>query len=87
MKTKYSFEIMDLDDARVAVPVGKGAEQFHAVLKLNDTAEAILKLLEDDCTEADIVDVLLREYDGEKDEIGAYVHEFLERLKTEGIVE
>ena len=87
MKTKYSFEIMDLDDARVAVPVGSGAEQFHGVLRVNDTAVAILKLLEEDNTEAGIVDALLREYEGEKEEIAVYVHEFLEHLMAEGIVE
>ena len=87
MKTKYTFEIMDLDDARVAVPVGAGAEQFQGVLRVNDTAVAILKLLEEDSTEEGIVDALLREYEGEKEEIATYVHEFLEHLMAEGIVE
>jgi len=87
MKTKYSFEIMDLDDGLVAVPVGSGAEQFHGVLKVNETAVAILKLLAQETTEEKVVDALLREYAGERDQVAAYVHEYIQKLVEEGIVE
>ena len=42
---------MNLDDGLVAVPVGEGAQQFQGVLKVNETAMAILKMLENDITE------------------------------------
>lgn len=87
MKAKYSFEVMDLDDGLVAVPVGDGAEQFRGVLKVNETAVAILKLLEQETTEEAIVDALMKEYDGEKETIASFVNEFIETLKTEGVVE
>ena len=87
MKAKYSFEIMDLDDGLVAVPVGDGAEQFRGVLKVNESAVAILKLLEKETTEEAIVDALMKEYDGEKEAIANFVNEFVETLKTEGVVE
>ena len=87
MKTKFSFEIMDLDDGLVAVPVGDSASQFHGVLKVNETAVAILKLLEKDTTEDAIVDTLLQEYSEDKEQIAGYVHEFVEKLIKEGIVE
>ena len=87
MKAKFNFEIMDLDDEMVAVPVGDGAEQFHGVLKVNETAVAILKLLAQDTDEEKTVDALLQEYEGDKAGIVGYVHEFVEQLKAEGIVE
>ncbi|MBR3740550.1 MAG: PqqD family protein [Clostridia bacterium] len=87
MKAKYDFEIMNLDDELVAVPVGDGSERYHGVLKLNETAAAILKLLAQDTDEEKIVDAILREYAGEKEQIAGYVHEYVERLKAEGIVE
>ena len=86
MKTKFSFEIMNLDDGLVAVPVGEGASQFHGVLKVNETAVSILKLLEKDTTEETIVNELLKEYNGEKEEMAGYVHEFVQKLISEGIV-
>ncbi len=87
MKAKFDFEIMDLEDNQIAVPVGGGAEKFHGVLKVNETAAAILKLLAQDTTEEQIVENLLKEYAGDKAEISAYVHEFIEKLIAERIVE
>lgn len=87
MKAKYLFEIMDLDDERVAVPIDAGAEQFHGVLKLNETGAAILKLLEQNTTEAAIVEGILQEFTGNKEEITSYVHDYIEKLKSEGLVE
>ena len=87
MKTKFSLEVMELDDGMVAVPVGDGASQFHGVLKVNETAVSILKLLEKETTEEAIVDELLKEYAGEKEQMAGYVHEFVQKLIDEGIVE
>ena len=87
MKTKFSFEVMDLDDGLVAVPVGVNANKLQAVLKVNETAIAILKLLENETTEEQIVDSLLQEYSGEKAEISKHVHEYIDKLIEEGIVE
>lgn len=86
MKAKYSFEIMELDDDLVAVPVGGDSHQFNGVLKVNETAAAILKLLEQETSEEQIVNDLLKDYDGDPAEIRGYVSEFLEKLKTEGVV-
>lgn len=87
MKTKFVFEIMQLDDESVAVPVGTNAEKFHGVLKVNETAAAILKLMENEITEEEIVKKLMREYYGEKDMIATYVHEYIDKLASEGLVE
>lgn len=87
MKAKYAFEIMDLDDGMVAVPVGAGAEQFNGVLKVNETAVAILKLLEKETTEERIVDCLMEQYSGERAQIAGYVRDYIEKLTSEGIVE
>ena len=86
MKAKYTFEIMDLDDGLVAVPVGDGADQFHGVLKVNETAAAILKLIEQETTEEEIVDALLKEYNGNREEVAECVREYLETLNAEGVI-
>ncbi len=87
MKAKYRFEIMDLDDGLVAVPVGEGAEKFRGVVKVNETAAAILKLLAEDTTEEQIVDAVMKEYAGDRAEIAGFVRETVEKLISEGIVE
>ena len=86
MKSKYQFEIMDLEDGLVAVPVGSNGQQFHGILKVNETATSILKLLEHDTSEEAITNSLIKEYTGDHEEIAMYVHAFLEMLITEGIL-
>lgn len=86
MKTKCTFEIMELEDYSVAVPIGLNGTQFNGVLKLNETALAILKLLEKDTTEDKIVDALLKEYEGEEQQISAFVHDFVQKLAAEGLI-
>lgn len=86
MKAKYTFELMELDDGTVAIPVGNGAEQFRGVLKINETAQAILKILENETTESAIVEKLQQEYTGDREQIAEYVHQFIEKLTEEGII-
>ena len=86
MKSNYSFEIMNLDDGLVAVPVGGDSHKFNGVLKVNETAAAILKLLENETSEEQIVADLLKEYSGDPEAIRGYVHEYIETLKAEGVV-
>lgn len=88
MKTKYRFEIVELEDGRVAIPVGKDAEKLKAVIKVNDTAVDILKLMmEQDTTEDKIVDSLMEMYTDDRVKIAEYVHSFIEGLDKEGIIQ
>lgn len=87
MKTKYHFEIMELEDDMVAVPISGNEGQFHGVLKINETAAEILKMLEKDTTEMQIVEDLMQQYSGKEEEIKKYVHEYIETLINEGVVE
>ena len=87
MKCKYLFEKMELDDQIVAVPVGNGAAEFHAVLNVNEEAMRILELLKEDITEKEIVSKLLSEYDGTEEKIQPLVHEFINLIRQEGLLE
>ena len=87
MRAKYDFEIMELDDELVAVPVGGGKEQFHGVLKVNETAADILRLLKNEITEEEIVNSLLMEYTAERSLVAKYVHEYTIELKESGFIE
>lgn len=87
MRSKYTFEKMELDDDIVAVPVGENAAELHAVLNLNEEAMRILELLQTDTTEKDIVLQLLKEYEGEEAQIQMLVHEFIDQLRQEELLE
>ena len=87
MKLKHTFEIMEIDDQMMAVPVGDGAEEFHGILRMNQSAAAILELLKEDTTEEEIVAKLLEEYDSTEEELQGFVHGYLEQLKEAGLVD
>ena len=87
MKLKYRFEIVEVGDDITAVPVGDGADAMHGVLQLNDAAADIMRLLENDTTEPAIVDAIYEMYDVEKQELTGQVHDFIETLKKDGIIE
>ena len=87
MKSKYTFEKMELDGEIVAVPVGESAEDLHAVLTVNEEAMRILELLQEETTEEALVTQLMKEYEGEKAEIASLVSVYIEQLRKEGLLE
>lgn len=87
MKIKYLFEKMELDDEIVAVPVGDGASELHAVLNVNEEAMRIIELLQKETSETQIISQLLLEYDCTKEEISPLVHSFIEQLRQNGFLE
>ncbi len=87
MKSKYTFEKMELDGQIVAVPVGENASDLHAVLNLNEEAVSILECLKEETTEQEIVKKLLTEYEGTEEVLLPMVHAFIGQLRQEGLLE
>ena len=83
MHLKYTFEIMELSDQIIAVPIGDNVQAFRGVIKLNETSAFIFELLKEDITEDIIVDKLEMEYNAPKEllihDVRRYIQEFNER--------
>lgn len=86
MKLRCEFEITELGEQMVAVPVGDNATEFSGVLKLNDSAASILKLLKKDTTVDEIVSALMKEYDSNTEVITAFVNKFINSLREEDLL-
>ena len=86
MKLKYEFETTELGDEIIAVPVGDNARNFGGVINLNDSAAAIMKLLQKDTTVEQIVSALLEEYEGTKEGMTAFVEKFIDKLRKEDLL-
>lgn len=87
MKLKYEFETVELDDQIMAVPVGDRAPDLHGMLRLNETAADMLKLLKEETTEEALADALLSTYAGSREEVLRYVHTFVGQLTDLGLME
>jgi len=86
MKLKYKMEIVDIDGSPTAVPAG-GGDEFRGVLRMNDTAAAILKLLADETTEEKIVSALKAEYEVSEEQLRASVAKILNSLREHQLLE
>ena len=86
LKLKYDFECMELADHFVAVPTGEDADSFRGVIKLNDSAASIVKLLKVDRDEEEIVEALAQEYDAPHEILEASVRRCIAELKRKGLL-
>ncbi|MCC2255317.1 PqqD family protein [Ruminococcus sp. CLA-AA-H200] len=74
-------------DSWVAVPIGSMAGKVQGLISLNDTAAEIWKILEEDHTEEEVVELLARSYDEKPETLVRSVREFTEELARQDILE
>lgn len=86
MKLKSAFIPYDAAGARYLVPVG--GEAFQGIARGNKTAAAIIDLLKEDTTEAEIVDAMCARYpDAPRDLIASDVGRVLDTLREMNAIE
>ena len=82
MQINRDFTIQKVGASYVAVPIGEKSKHFHAMLRLNETGAFLWKLMaEKDCTEAELVDALLAEYDVDRAIAERDVHALVELMR------
>ena len=87
MKLKYSFELVEMGEEIIFVPVGEGAGAVHGILKLNNQAREILDLLTKETTKEQIVEVLAAKYENDVDSLCLYVERVLVYLQSIGLLD
>lgn len=87
MKIKNGFLLRQVADNHVVVPVGSQAVDFRCVITLNEVGAFLWKLLEQDCTTADLVEALLGEYDVTADIATADVERFVTALYEKNLLD
>ena len=86
MRLKYTFDKMELNGQIVAVPVGDNADDYHGVVKMNGTANAIFDFLAEDTTEEAIVEAMEKEYDVSKEILVADVKRYVQEFREKGML-
>ena len=87
MRLKHSFEIVDVGDEIIAVPVGDSAAKMHAVLKFNKTGREVFALMQEPTTEKEIVNTLSEKYPNQLESLTTYVHTFVQHFRDWGLIE
>ena len=86
MKLSYSFEMVELGDEVVAVPVGKNSSNLSGVLKLNKEGREIIDALKDDISEEELINKLSGKYSN-REEIEIYVRKIIDYLNQHQMLE
>ena len=82
MKINQDFTLQKVGGSHVAVAVGETSKKFHGMIRLNETGAFLWGLMaERDCTEEDLVEALLAEYEIDRDTATADVRRMLDSLK------
>lgn len=84
MKIKKGFILKELDGQVVAIPVGS---DFSGVVKMNEIAAFLWKMLEKGATEDELVKAVLGEYDATEEQAKTAVKNTVELLKKNGFIE
>ena len=85
MKLNYEFSIQEIADKFVAVAKNTETQTVEKVFNLNRTGALILKALQDGDDVSAIADLLLAQYDVERQEAEAEVNAFIEMLVSSGL--
>ena len=87
MKLAVEMAVMELDGEISAVAVGADNANFHGMLRLNETAADIIRMLAEDTTFGEIHKALCAQYnDSAPDEIAGLLSDFLAQLRAEGLL-
>ena len=87
MRLAVEMAVMDMDGDITAVAVGEDSSKFHGMLRLNDTAAEIIKLLAEETTAAEMEKKLSKKYaDSTPEEISHILEDFLSQLRAEGLL-
>ena len=87
MKLTCSFQIVDMGDELIAVPVGENAKQIKGVIKLNTEGAEILKLLNEGLQTDQIIEQLNEKYENNQAQLSNYVNTFVRKLSDMGLIE
>lgn len=87
MKIKTDFVLRKMGDSWMAVPIGAMAGKIQGLVALNETAAAVWQILQEDRTEEEVVDCLMKEYKGERIEVVGHVRMLIAQLREKDMLE
>ena len=88
MKIKNGFVVEKVGAKYLAVAIGERADEFNALIRMNETGVFLWKALADEDLSADgLVEKLLAEYDVDRDRAETDVYAFIVKLRESGLLD
>ena len=86
MKIKKGFMLRKLGTDYAAVAMGTATKNFNGLIRTNETGKFLWDCLQTDCTEEELIQKLLEEYDTSREEAQKDISEFISGLRRAGIL-
>lgn len=87
MKIKSGFIVREVCGSTVVVAVGKRADEFNGMITLNESGKLLFERLTSEATENDLVEILLKNYDVEREKATECVKTFVKKLKDANVID
>lgn len=87
MRVSKDLILREVAGEYILIPVGKAALEIHGMINLSESAVLLWKKLQEDCTEEELVQALLMEYDIDSETAAADVRELIEQMQKIGVIE
>ncbi len=81
MKIKKDFVLKTIAGTNVVVPLGSNTVSFRAIITLNESGAFLWQSLENDITKEQLLELMLKEYDIDRDTALTDIEEFLNKLR------
>ena len=87
MRAIQSMILREIAGEHLLIPVGEAAMRIRGMITLSESGLLLWNALQNDCTEDQLVDAILAEYDVDRPTAEADVAAFLTQMRTAGILE
>ena len=88
MKIKSGFVVEKVGSKYLAVAVGERADEFNALIRMNETGVFLWNLLADnDLNKEELLSLLLKEYEVDKERAETDILAFLHKLREAGLLD
>lgn len=82
MKVNGELILREIAGENILIPVGATALRIQGMISLTESGVLLWNRLQTECTEEDLVDAVLGEYDVDRETAEADVQAFLNQLRT-----
>ncbi len=86
MKLNGKFILKSIGGTYYAVPLGEASKEIKGMIKLNETAAFIWKMLEKEATKEEIISALVAEFNAKEEDAEADFSAFTNSLKEAKIL-
>ena len=87
MKLKDGYLLHESGRENLMIATGAAAAEFNGLVRSNDTAQFLLKCLQKNVSEQDLVQALLKEYDVDEATASRDVHGLVIKMMAEGFLD